>query len=108
MHSTNLTHGTHKDGTINALYDGLNRVVVTFPTDKDDTRRGSPSTQETIAANAALFKAAADLLHVAKRVELLLEALHRDADKYFKDKEPLSVVHIRDAARAAIDKAKKL
>lgn len=62
MHSTNLTIVRDRHGTPNALYDGLNRVVVSFPTDRThDIRRGSPSTPETIEANAKLFLAAANL-----------------------------------------------
>lgn len=63
MHSTHLTIGHDQHGTPNALYDGLSRVVVSFPTDRThDTRRGSPSTPETITANAKLFLAAPELL----------------------------------------------
>lgn len=61
---------TRQHGTPNALYDGLSRVVVSFPTDRThDTRRGSPSTPETIKANAKLFAAAADLLLALQTID---------------------------------------
>jgi hypothetical protein len=64
MHSTSLTTGTNKHGVPNALYDSLNRIVCSFPDPgiDGDTRRGSPSTPETIHANARLFTAAPALL----------------------------------------------
>lgn len=70
IHSTGLSYGKYKDGTPNALFDTLNRVVCSFPTDRDsDTRRGSPSTPEVILANATLFQGASDLL-IASRAML--------------------------------------
>lgn len=62
-HSTFLSFGIGKDGAPNAIFDPLSRVVCSFPTDRThDTRRGSPSTPETILANARLFAAAPALL----------------------------------------------
>ena len=67
VHSTPLVFAIGKDGAPNALFDQLNRVVCSFPTDRaHDTRRGSPSTPETILANAQLFAAAPDLLDALK------------------------------------------
>lgn len=64
-----LTFGLGKDGAPNALFDGLSRVVASFPTDRThDTRRGSPSTPETILANAKLFKAAPALVRALVRI----------------------------------------
>lgn len=75
LHSTSLTIGRDKHGTPNALYDGLSRVVVSFPADRTyDTRRGSPSTPETIEANARLFAAAPEL-HAALMAIATLAAL---------------------------------
>jgi hypothetical protein len=74
MHSTNLDYGTGKDGAPNALFDGLARVVASFPTDRThDTRRGSPSTPETILANAKLFAAAPELLAALERLTKALD-----------------------------------
>lgn len=74
MQSTNLDYGTGKDGAPNALFDGLARVVASFPTDRThDTRRGSPSTPETILANAKLFAAAPELLALAKHIESMAD-----------------------------------
>lgn len=71
--SSPLTFGIGKDGAPNALFDPLSRVVCSFPTDRaTDTRRGSPSTPETILANAQLFAAAHELLAV-------LELIHANA-----------------------------
>lgn len=98
MHSTNLTLGHDQHGTPNALYDGLNRVVVSFPTDRThDTRRGSPSTPETILANAKLFAAADDLRALAQHII----TMHDDA--YLAGHpEWLAIV---EEARATIAKA---
>lgn len=76
LHSTQLTFGAYKDGTPNAIFDGLNRVVVSFPTNREqDTRRGSPSTPETILANARLYCAAPDLLAELKEARRRLATL---------------------------------
>lgn len=66
-HSTGLTYGRRQDGTPNAIFDGLNRVVATFPelhttsTGSQDIRPGSPTTAETMEANARLFAHAPEL-----------------------------------------------
>lgn len=67
-HSTNLTYGRRQDGSPNALFDGLGRMACSFPAVHDgssgshDTRRGSPTTVETMEANARLWCAAPELL----------------------------------------------
>lgn len=66
-----LTYGTKKDGSPNAIFDSLNRIVCSFPavhtdaTGGNDIRKGSPHTAETMGANARLFTAAPDLLAAA-------------------------------------------
>jgi hypothetical protein len=69
MNSIQLTYGRKKDGTPNAIFDGLSRVVCSFPdVGGDDTRRGSPTTAKTMEANAALFCAAPELLAALEEV----------------------------------------
>lgn len=68
MHSTDLSFGRgRRDGAPNALFDSLNRVVCSFPSDRrTDSRRGSPSTPEVILANAKLFQGSPRLLTASK------------------------------------------
>jgi len=74
MHSTNLTFGKKKDGTPNAIFDQLGRVVCSFPeihpdhTRGNDCRKGSPYTARTMAANACLFTAAPELLSALQEI----------------------------------------
>ena len=64
------TYGTRKDGGANAVFDGLNRVVCSFPDPSEyDTRKGSPTLPEETIKNARLFAAAPDLLVIAKQIE---------------------------------------
>jgi len=55
--------GKKKDGSPNAIFDSLNRVVCSFPDiqtnpNTGDTRTGSPYTLLAMDANAALFRSA--------------------------------------------------
>lgn len=72
LHSTGLTFGRRQDGSPNAIFDSLNRVVCSFPEvhldckGSNDARRGSPTTAETMLANAQLFTASPDGLAFAE------------------------------------------
>jgi len=92
--SSPLTFGTYADGAPNAIFDQLNRVVCSFPTDRTtDTRKGSPSNPETALANARLFIAAQELLD---HLRILAAEDSQCAPDWVKKKK---------AARAAIVKA---
>ena len=71
MHSiAPLSIGRGKNRVPNAIFDSLNRIACSFPAVgiDGDKRRGSPSTAETIEANARLIAAAPDLLAVVQRL----------------------------------------
>lgn len=98
MNSIQLTYGQKKDGTPNAIFDGLSRVVCSFPDVSTlpygggDMRKGSPSTAETMKANAALFCAAPEMLTALEGV--IEHVIINDAGDAYH------------AARRAITKAK--
>ena len=104
MHSAQLFIGRGKNRVPNALYDSLNRIVCSFPDagTGQDTRRGSPSTAETIDANARLIAAAPELLHACKwALDSMLAVDKLTKDTAVKTKLASPVYHLR----AAIHKA---
>ena len=108
MNSIQLTYGRKKDGTPNAIFDGLNRVVCSFPDVSTspygggDMRKGSPSTAETMKANAALFCAAPELLDALVAAEAhVYEAQSELADGSAKRDLKIALKMIRAAITGA-------
>lgn len=79
MNATPLTYFKKKDGSPNAIYDLLNRMVVSFPEvahpsdPAADRRIGSPRTPEAMEEYAKLFCAAPDLLTALERLTAAMD-----------------------------------
>lgn len=107
MNSIQLTYGKNRDGSPNAIFDGINRIVCSFhPVGGDDTRKGSPTTMETMTANARLFCASPELLEALRKIEGYLYEAQSDIPEEYRAKR--DVVSAMNIARLAISKATQL
>jgi hypothetical protein len=106
MNSTQLTYGRRKDGSPNAIFDGLSRLVCSFPEISTspygggDIRKGSPTTAATMEANARMFCAATELLAALKRLSFAASCRDNTSG------DPIRVMEVRaELAEATLQAA---
>ena len=111
MNSTQLTYGRRKDGSPNAIFDGLSRLVCSFPEISTspygggDIRKGSPTTAATMEANARMFCAATELLAALKSAAELVNTARQYFPKSIKNSDRFQLENTCASINKAIAKA---